>query len=65
MPAVPDVEMDLIHVFDVAKAHLLAMTNPNAAYKRFLLVDTIAQIALKYIGQCKIFEPKNLKNVKA
>eukprot|EP01035_Chromulina_nebulosa_P035230 gene35230-47346_t len=27
--AVPDIEMDLIHVFDVAKAHLLAMTNPN------------------------------------
>eukprot|EP01035_Chromulina_nebulosa_P021134 gene21134-27386_t len=38
IPAVPDIEFDLIHVFDVAKAHILAMTTPNAVYKRFLLV---------------------------
>jgi len=58
LPAVPDIEFELIHVFDVAKAHLLAMTNPNAAYKRFLLVG--AQINYRDIAAIlyKEFKPQ-------
>jgi len=36
-PAIPNMQIDYISVFDVARAHLLAMTNPNAVGKRFVL----------------------------
>jgi nucleoside-diphosphate-sugar epimerase len=37
VPALPDFMLDCVSVFDVAKAHVLAMTQPEAAGKRFML----------------------------
>lgn len=36
-PALPDVRFAKVSVFDVARAHLLAMTHPQAAGKRFVV----------------------------
>lgn len=37
MRALPDIHVPIVDVRDVAKAHVLAMTNPRAAGERFLL----------------------------
>lgn len=37
MPAFPDINIPVVDVRDVAAAHILAMTNPDAAGERFLL----------------------------
>ena len=39
IPALPRVRMGCVDVRDVAKAHLLAITKPEAANKRFILVN--------------------------
>lgn len=39
MPALPDVTFGIVSVLDVARAHLLAMTLPEAAGKRFMLTS--------------------------
>lgn len=36
-PALPDIRFNKVSVFDVARAHLLAMTHPLAAGKRFVV----------------------------
>lgn len=36
-PALPDVRFNKVSVFDVARAHLLAMTHPQAGGKRFVV----------------------------
>ena len=38
-PAIPNIQMGIVSVFDVARAHLLAMTLPEANGKRFMLVE--------------------------
>lgn len=37
LPALPDLELFVTHIYDVTKAHILAMTHPEAPNKRFLL----------------------------
>lgn len=37
LPAIPDIDIPICHVFDVVKAHVAAMTHPEAAGKRFLV----------------------------
>lgn len=39
MPALPNMNMGLVSVHDVARAHLLAMTLPEAAGKRFMVTN--------------------------
>jgi nucleoside-diphosphate-sugar epimerase len=50
MPGYPDIYIPFIDVRDVAAAHVLAMTTPEAAGQRFLLADGPA-IALKQVGE--------------
>lgn len=43
LPGLPDLHFEIVSVFDVARIHLLAMTNPEAAGKRFIATSgTIA-----------------------
>lgn len=49
MPALPNLFIPIVDVRDVAKAHILAMTNPAAAGERFLLSNGPA-LSLKTIG---------------
>lgn len=39
MPALPNMHFGLVSVHDVARAHLLAMTLPEAAGKRFMVTN--------------------------
>lgn len=39
MPALPDLTFGIVSVLDVARAHLLAMTLPEAAGKRFMVTS--------------------------
>jgi nucleoside-diphosphate-sugar epimerase len=39
MPGTPDVYIPIVDVRDVARAHLLAMTTPDAAGQRFLVAN--------------------------
>jgi nucleoside-diphosphate-sugar epimerase len=48
MAALPDMTFEMVSVFDVAKAHLLALTEPGAAGKRFLLSST--QMSIREIA---------------
>ena len=36
IPGLPEIHFEIVSVFDVARAHLLAMTHPEAAGKRFI-----------------------------
>ena len=49
MPGMPKLSFGIVDVRDVASAHLLAMTNPNAAGQRFLAIAgepmTMAEVA--------------------
>lgn len=38
-PAIPNLQFDVVSVIDVAKAHILAMTHPDAAGKRFMVTS--------------------------
>jgi nucleoside-diphosphate-sugar epimerase len=49
MPGFPDLWIPIVDVRDVARAHILAMTTPDAAGQRFLLSSGPA-IAMKQIG---------------
>jgi nucleoside-diphosphate-sugar epimerase len=49
MPVVPNLFIPVVDARDVAKAHVLAMTNPAAAGERFLLSNGPA-LSLKEIG---------------
>lgn len=49
MPGFPDLFIPIVDVRDVAAAHILAMTTPDAAGQRFLL-STGPAIAMKEIG---------------
>ena len=49
MPGFPNLFIPIVDVRDVASAHVLAMTTPEAAGERFLLSNDPA-IAMKEIG---------------
>lgn len=58
LPGLPNLEFNIVSVFDVAKAHILAMTNPNAAGKRFIVTGcqmTMPEIAVALADE---FKPK-------
>jgi len=62
-PAIPDLQFHYINVWDVARAHLLAMTNPNAVGKRFVLCS--GEIGFREIAQLVSheFRPKGYSPV--
>lgn len=41
MPALADIDIFITHIYDVTKAHLLAMVHPEAASQRFLLCSGV------------------------
>jgi nucleoside-diphosphate-sugar epimerase len=41
MPALVDMDLFVTHIYDVTKAHLLAMVHPQAANQRFLLCGSV------------------------
>ncbi|MEF2548309.1 aldehyde reductase [Aurantimonas sp. E1-2-R+4] len=49
LPAVPDITFGIVDVRDVARAHLQAMTVPNAAGRRFILCG--GSLSMMEIGQ--------------
>jgi nucleoside-diphosphate-sugar epimerase len=54
LPALPDLCIDTVSVRDVARAHLLAMTVPEAAGKRFLVTN--ATFSFKDISRLMVKE---------
>jgi len=58
MPSVVDMDMFVTHVYDVAKVHLLAMTNPNAAGKRFLCNGGVCSLISYAHNLAEEFEPQ-------
>ena len=58
MPALPDLSFGIVSVLDVARAHLLAMTLPEAAGKRFML--TSGNFTFKEISRSIVKEFKPL-----
>lgn len=48
MPALPELYMGVVSIYDVARAHLLAMTIPEAAGKRFMV--TAYEINIQEMG---------------
>lgn len=57
LPGLPNIEFNLVSVFDVAKAHILAMTNPNAAGKRFMVTGcsmSMPEIAVAIADEFKV-----------
>lgn len=49
LPAVPDITLGIVDVRDVARAHLQAMTVPDAAGRRFILCG--GSLSMREIGQ--------------
>lgn len=58
IPALPDLTFGLVSVLDVARAHLLAMTVPEAAGKRFMV--TSASYSFKQLSDIIVKEFKPL-----
>mmetsp|Transcript_22434 Transcript_22434/g.37523 ORF Transcript_22434/g.37523 Transcript_22434/m.37523 type:complete len:377 (-) Transcript_22434:362-1492(-) len=63
MPAIPDVWIPYVSVLEVARAHLLAMTVPEAAGKRFLVINDT--MSFKQMSETLVAElgPKGYKPV--
>lgn len=58
IPALPDINFGTVSVFEVARAHLLAMTLPEAAGKRFMVTN--GNFSFKEVSRiiCKEFKPQ-------
>jgi dihydroflavonol-4-reductase len=58
LPLIPDLRFECVDVRDVARAHILAMTNPHAVGQRFLLAPH--SLALQHLAAVLAaeFDPK-------